>query len=580
MNPDIQYTGNQTYNNLRQDNQGKTVLFVSDLNENVNEQDLENFFQEYKESVAIIQLNKVIKQMDQRQIVNATVIFKNPEKADLARKGLNMKKIKGKSVRIAWHERDNSLRYGTEGNVFVKSIPSNISPREFYEFFLKFGDIISAKLNEDEDGNHHDYGYIHFATKEAASQAISYCEKNKVWEQMIDVKPFQKKNERLNPVNANKSLYIKNLPLNVEDAEIKERFSKYGAVTWMKVVKEKLGNFAIMSYQTEEEASKAINGEKNNVFNGSQLFVEPLMKKNDRLKILTSKIHDSNSKLNQQFKNCNLHVRNLPQECNEEHLTECFGKYGEIRSIKIQRFNLVTKQGDKFIEIPTSREFGFVCFSNEESAIAAKDGLNGKPLPNFPNAKRPILIESFMPKNERNVVMTRYQQQFNPNVQKKMPFMNPMQPFGMNINMRNHPYLAKNVNMPVMQGFQGQYHQRFTQNNIPYQNNKQVIVQNVQPQQVQVTTNVNRNDDFDFKYFESLEDDNSRKEYLGEYIFKRIENHEYCIKNQLNLDTIGKITGMILGIEDFNEIIDISKDNNQLSSRILEALDLLGQTGQ
>ena len=44
------------------------------------------------------------------------------------------------------------------------------------------------------------------------------------------------------------------------------------------------------------------------------------------------------------------------------------------------------------------------------------------------------------------------------------------------------------------------------------------------------------------------------------------------------MDHIGKITGMILGIEDVNEIIDICKNTDHLTSRIIEALNLLNNT--
>ena len=82
----------------------------------------------------------------------------------------------------------------------------------------------------------------------------------------------------------------------------------------------------------------------------------------------------------------------------------------------------------------------------------------------------------------------------------------------------------------------------------------------------------------DINYLNSLEDDNAKKDYLGEFIFKSIENHPMTIKRNLTIDEIGKITGMILGIEDIQEIIDISRDQRNLNNRIQEALELLDQT--
>ena len=72
-----------------------------------------------------------------------------------------------------------------------------------------------------------------------------------------------------------------------------------------------------------------------------------------------------------------------------------------------------------------------------------------------------------------------------------------------------------------------------------------------------------------------MEDDGSKKDYLGEFIFKKIENHKLTEAHNLTMDDVGKITGMILGIEDVNEIIDICKNVDHLTSRIMEALSLL-----
>ena len=44
---------------------------------------------------------------------------------------------------------------------------------------------------------------------------------------------------------------------------------------------------------------------------------------------------------------------------------------------------------------------------------------------------------------------------------------------------------------------------------------------------------------------------------------------------EFTIDVIGKITGMILGIDDLGEILDICKNNENLTGRITEALSLL-----
>jgi len=560
--------GNQA-NNLKVQDQGRTVLFVSDLAENINEADLEIFFQDFKSFIILIQINRVVRQTESRPNCNATIIFKDNSKADAARRALNLRKLKGKTIRIMWHERDNSVRYSNQGNVFIKNIPMEVKPRDFFEMFLQFGDIVSSKLCEDDDGNHYGYGYVHYTQAESANAALLYCQKNKVWNENLEVKYFQKKNERMNPMSGNKNVYVKNIPLKTNENDLRTIFSKYGAITWMKLVDDKAGKFAIVSYDNEDSTTRAIEGENKRKLGENELFVDTLMKKSDRRKLLGAKITDNNFRLNAKYKNCNLHIRNIPFDCQEEYLNDLFGKFGEIQSIKIQKYTLVTKVNKEFKEYTMSRGFGYVCFTTEEAAKNAREAYNGKFFPKYENAKRPILIEIFMPRGERQNVFSRIQQQFNPGVNKKLPFLNPIQqPFNvMNMNPMMfgfHPNLMKHVKFPQQQ-------------NNNYANMNNVFVNKNQAknqQQIQQSVS-NRNDEPDVKYMESLEDEMARKDYLGEFIFKKIENHEFTQRRNITIDTIGKITGMILGIDDINEIVDISRDNKQLASRIQEALELL-----
>ena len=68
-----------------------------------------------------------------------------------------------------------------------------------------------------------------------------------------------------------------------------------------------------------------------------------------------------------------------------------------------------------------------------------------------------------------------------------------------------------------------------------------------------------------------------QKDYLGEFLFKKIEQHPITQRKNLDMDTIGKITGMILGIDNIKEIYDITTNNDYIESRINEALKLLNK---
>lgn len=575
MNTNIQVVVPQSQSGESQ----RTVLFVSELLDNINESDLEIFFQDYKDSILVIQVNRINRMMDSiaPKAVTATVIFKNHSKADEARKGLNLRKIRGKTVRIMWHEKDNSIRYNTLGNLFIKNVPAEVKPRDFYEKFMQFGDIISAKLCEDEEGNHFGYGYVSYYNPESAEVAIKTLNDAFWVGQKLEVGRFQKKNERFQDLSINKNLYVKNLPEKFTESDIKELFAKYGTITWTKVMVDPSGRkSAIVSFDKEESVQKA--RELNNTqVHGAELYVDSLMKKSDRKKILSNRINDNNYKLNTQFKNCNLHLRNVPLDVEESHLQEIFSKFGEIKSVKIPKMVLVTKINNEFKEYLTSKGFAYICFVDQESAKKAKEEMNNNFLPNHENAKRPLLIDFFMPKYERKQIINRFQNPLQSG--SNIPIMNP---FGVGMPMSMHPTLAKHIKPQTMLGnhigkghgfgmnIQGGAHMNGM--------NGMNMNKSTQPQQVtqNISTPGNKSDDPDIKYLQSLEDDTARKDYLGEFLFKKIESHPLSHSHNFTIDTIGKITGMILGIDDINEIVDITVNHDNLSGRISEALSLLG----
>jgi polyadenylate-binding protein len=535
---------------------GRTMLFISELPENISEVELDTFFADFKESMAHIMINKSNPKADlYSQRTTATIIFKDHRRADEARKNLNLRKIRGKTIRIMWHEKDNSIRYGTQGNLFIKNVSAEVKPREFYEKFLQYGDIVSAKLGEDEEGNHYGYGYVSYYNPESAEAAIRALNDKEIWDgQKLEVQRFQRKNERFSSLTVNKNLYVKNLPERFTEDKLKSLFNKYGTITWAKLMTDSNERkSAIISYDSEEAVNKAREGLNGTIQDGQELYVDSLMKKSDRKKILSTRITDNNYKLNSQFKNCNLHLRNLPYDAEETHLHDVFTKFGEVKSVKIPKFLLVTKVNGQLKEIPMSKGFGYVCFVEQDAARKAIEEMNGKFLPNFENVKRPILVDFFMPKYERKQMLNRLQIQAPG---KAYPFMNP---YGaqMGIPFNMHPNLAKHVRNPVYSNPQTKQPRNF-----------------MTPQQVAV-----KPDDPDIKYLNSLEDDAARRDYLGEFIFKRIENHPYAQSHTFTIDTIGKITGMILGIQDISEIVDITINNDNLTARISEALGLLEKSG-
>jgi len=103
-----------------------------------------------------------------------------------------------------------------------------VTPKEFHDYFSKFGNIISAKLTEDDEGDNIGYGFVLYDSEEGARKAIQ--EGNNVeWKgKKIFVGKFIK-NRPKKPVQFN-TIYCKNLEKGLKVDEIKKLFVNYGEV--------------------------------------------------------------------------------------------------------------------------------------------------------------------------------------------------------------------------------------------------------------------------------------------------------------------------------------------------------------
>lgn len=535
-----------------QPQQDKNVLYVSDLPTNLVQSDLDMFFEKYKDNIILISLDPKQRAIEFKQLLTAKVIFKSSEAANAARIELNLRKIKGHPVRIMWEERDISIRTNAKLNLFINNIPQQIAPREVYEHFLQYGDISSLKIPYNESGYHKGYGYLTYYSAESAEKAMIETNKSNLWNANIEVSYFKNKNERqLNFIPIVQRLYINNFPANYTVEDLTKLCSDYGKVESCQMFNDQIGRkYAIVLYADEESTKKALNSLGNIVIGDSKLYVQILQSKYERKQLIENKIRESNSRLNEQYRMCNLHIRNIPFNAKEDDLRKAFSKFGQITSCKIETYILVTGVGDEKKEIISSKGFGYVCYDNPESAKQAKESLDGKYLPNFESWNRPLIIDFFMPKGERQILN---------NQQSAMGlFPNSMFYGGMRAPMM-YPMMYPQYPPRGWHG-RGGGHVRMNQHRGP-------------PQQPTHTPNKRF---FDMKYFNSLGAE-AQREFLGEQIFKAIEESPIASKNNIDTYVIGRITGMILDASDTNKIIETLQNEETLNMLINQGLELLSK---
>ncbi|MCQ2817403.1 MAG: hypothetical protein MJ252_09080 [archaeon] len=543
----------------------KNVLYLSDLSLNVVQADLENFLKDYKDSVLVINLDQKAQAIDYQRSLRAKVIFKDAKSANKVRTELNLKKIKGHSVRIMWDERDSSIRYNTKSNLFIKGIPETVTPREVYEYFRKFGDISSLKVPEDESGSHHGYGYITYYAPQDAENAIAAVDKETVFGVKLEVSHFQRKNERnMNFISANaRTLYLKNYPDSYTETELQNLCSKHGTVEKVTIFQGHAeSKYAIVTFANEEDARTAFAALSPMIIEEKKLLVQPMQSKYERRQFIQNQIRESNIKLNDKYHLCNLHIRNIPYGATEEDLRKAFEKYGNIKSVKIEKFILDTQENNQRKEILTSKGFGYLCFDNQESAKKAKDEMNGKFLEGYESWNRPILIDYFMPKNQRMLYTNRVLG--SNTVPFPYPFMN---------------YATSRTIPPRVMAYPFQKPKYYPPNNYPHQRqNRHPYMgphQNPMPMPAQPKPSP-----LDETMLKNCKTEEEKRDYLGEIIYKSIQESPLATTNGMSMDTISKITGMIIGIANLDEVISIVKNPENLNGRIEEGLELLRQAGQ
>lgn len=137
---------------------------------------------------------------------------------------------------------------------------------------------------------------------------------------MQGVKFAPKSKADLRKVNNN--IYVKNLPDEWADEDLRKQFSKFGLIQSTFLSKSAQGPFAFICFGSENLsdreygprcATKAIESMNGKVFGDKTLFVGPALKKSEREKELAHETY----KYRSSKKRCNLYVKNFAPDTPE-----------------------------------------------------------------------------------------------------------------------------------------------------------------------------------------------------------------------------------------------------------------------
>ncbi|KAK0707437.1 hypothetical protein B0H67DRAFT_494898 [Lasiosphaeris hirsuta] len=400
--------------------QASASLYVGELDPSVTEAMLFELFSQIG-SVASIRVCRDA--VTRRSLGYAYVNYNTTSDGEKALEELNYTLIKGRPCRIMWSQRDPALRKTGQGNVFIKNLDVAIDNKALHDTFAAFGNILSCKVAQDEHGNSKGYGFVHYETDEAASQAIKHVNGMLLNEKKVYVGhhiPKKDRQSKFEEMKANfTNVYVKNIAAEVTDDQFRELFEAFGDVTSSSLARDnetgKSRGFGFVNFTTHEAASKAVEDLNGNDFHGQELYVGRAQKKHEREEELRKSYEAARLEKANKYQGVNLYIKNLDDDVDDDKLRQMFSEFGPITSAKVMRDSLTEgseadekegkdkenkkesdteaepesgekkseKKGDR--RLGKSKGFGFVCFSNPDDATKAvadmnQRMINGKPL--------------------------------------------------------------------------------------------------------------------------------------------------------------------------------------------------------
>ncbi|CAI8602445.1 unnamed protein product [Vicia faba] len=241
-----------------------------------------------------------------------------------------------------------------------------------HDLFQEYGNILSSKIVISEDGKSKGFGYIQFGSEESANDAIQKMNGSTVRDKQIYVGKFIRKSERSLPEPDAKytNLYVKNLDPDITEALLKEKFSSFGKILSLAIVKDEKGlskGFGFMNYENPDDARRATEAMNGSQFGSKNLYVARAQKKVEREKILHQWFAERCMEKNLKYKGSNIYVKNIDDSVSDEELKSQFSACGTITYAKVMR-------DDK----GKSKGFGFVCFSTLDEAVKAVNSFHGR----------------------------------------------------------------------------------------------------------------------------------------------------------------------------------------------------------
>lgn len=344
-------------------------MFATGLPEDINEGVLLRHFERIDRTIQVRSINILRAHGTLKPHGTAIIDFASPEDAEKALHEANYTEIAGREMQLMWF-RLGGLKDRITGNVFVKNLPPDCRSKELYALFSEVGKVVSCRVRYNANGTCRGYGYVQFENKETADKALAEMNGREIRGYRVDVGPFKARDSRNSSINMYNNLFVKCIPRKYTNEDLRNLFASCGEIISAVIIKERAEDkenkgFGFVCFRRAEDAKTAEEKFKNVEIEGQPLHVcKALPLEEHRRKMREERY--------KQFKDCNVYVKNLPEDVNDEQLKNEFSQFGHVLSARV----MVEKRQDPTTGATElkSKGFGFVCFNNQEEARKAVQG--------------------------------------------------------------------------------------------------------------------------------------------------------------------------------------------------------------
>jgi polyadenylate-binding protein len=196
-------------------------------------------------------------------------------------------------------------------NVYAKNVETGVNQAEFEELFKKYGPVTSCILSVDEEGTSRGFGFVNFENHDDAQTAVNELHDMEFHGQNLFVARAQKKSEREEELRRSYeaakneklaksegvNLYLKNIPEEYDDEQLRELFSPFGTITSCKIMRAPSGvsrGFGFVCYSSPDEANKSVAEMNGKMMDNKPLYVALAQRKDARRQQLEAQIMQRN----------------------------------------------------------------------------------------------------------------------------------------------------------------------------------------------------------------------------------------------------------------------------------------------